>query len=330
MSNKASKPSYLPNQLVDKMEKEKGITFNTYSKEDAVNYLTNKNNYLRTASYRKNYKKHSKGKNKGKYMNLDFGYLVELSIIDTRFRYIVNEMCLDVEHFLKLLTLNEIDNNKNVDAYDVVNNFLSTHSKILSNIAILANSPFVNDLVHKYFTLSAIGTLPNENTRYNVVDYSDCPIWVLLELLTFGEFITFYKYYFSLYPSKQAINTPILNVVKSLRNGTSHNNCILSNLNRTSHTKPPLPVSRFVGSVKTISSYQRRKKLSSRTIFEFSTLLYVYNLIIPDNIKSKRAEDLHNLFNIRMQKNKIYFTDNDLILSTYDFLRKLIKYYFDK
>lgn len=327
MSNRILKPSYLPKQLVDRMEKEKGITFNTYSKDAAVDYLTNKNNYLRTASYRKNYKKHSKGKNRDKYINLDFGYLVELSTIDTETRYIINEMCLDIEHFLKLSILNEVDNNPNVDAYDIVKSFLSSNQKIIKNISFLANSPFVSDLVHKYFTVAQTAT-PRGIIINEITDYSDCPIWVLLELLTFGDFIKFYDYYYNNYPSKNMVQISILNVVKSLRNGTSHNNCILSNLNKTSSTRAPAKVSIFVAKIKDITDYNRRKKLSSRTTMEITTLLYLYTIIIPKNIKDKRKSELNTLISCRMLKNQRYFVKNNLISSTYRYFVKIIDYCF--
>ena len=40
---------------------EKGITFHHMSESEAEQYLTDRNNYLRTASYRKNYDKHRTG-----------------------------------------------------------------------------------------------------------------------------------------------------------------------------------------------------------------------------------------------------------------------------
>ena len=56
---------------------EKGIQFNIMSEEQAVEYFSRRNNYLRTASYRKNYPKHIAGPNEGKYINLEFAYLSE-------------------------------------------------------------------------------------------------------------------------------------------------------------------------------------------------------------------------------------------------------------
>ena len=67
-------------KLVDKMCNDKGITLNYEeyrTKDQVINYLLTKNNYLRTTSYRKIFQKHESGVNKGKYIRLDFKYLVE-------------------------------------------------------------------------------------------------------------------------------------------------------------------------------------------------------------------------------------------------------------
>lgn len=91
--------------------KEKGITFNEVSEEDAKEFLLYNNYYMKLASYRSNYEKCNEGKRKGQYKKLDFGYLKELSTIDMYLRYIVMEMCLDIEHAIKVRLLREITNN---------------------------------------------------------------------------------------------------------------------------------------------------------------------------------------------------------------------------
>ena len=73
------------------MKEEKGITFSHVSEKEAEKYLFKVNNFLRTASYRKNYQKYQKGSNEGKYSKLDFAYLKELSTIDMHFRMAVPE-----------------------------------------------------------------------------------------------------------------------------------------------------------------------------------------------------------------------------------------------
>ena len=89
--------------------KDKGILFNIMDEESAKQYLKYNNNYYKLTSFRKNYDKHPGGENKGKYIRLEFAYLVDMSIIDMRLRYRIVEMALDIEHHTKLQLLRKID-----------------------------------------------------------------------------------------------------------------------------------------------------------------------------------------------------------------------------
>ncbi|MBQ7839906.1 MAG: Abi family protein [Lachnospiraceae bacterium] len=50
-----------------------------------------------------------------------------------------------------------------------------------------------------------------------------------MELLTFGDFIRFYKFYYS-GSAFSPVSISILNSIKSLRNAVLHNTCILADL----------------------------------------------------------------------------------------------------
>lgn len=63
-------------ELIEKMKNKKGIKFELIKENDAEKYLTDINNFMRTASYRKNFLKNQAGKDAGKYIDLDFGYLI--------------------------------------------------------------------------------------------------------------------------------------------------------------------------------------------------------------------------------------------------------------
>ena len=75
MSNKIDKPKQTAPQLITKM-KSKGITFKYITEEKAAEYLTDKNNYLRTAAYRKNYQKYNNGLNIGNDLRLTSFHLL--------------------------------------------------------------------------------------------------------------------------------------------------------------------------------------------------------------------------------------------------------------
>ena len=59
--------------------KQKGITFQITSEQNAQNFLSQNNYYMKLASYRENYPKYTSGTKTGQYINLDFAYLQELS-----------------------------------------------------------------------------------------------------------------------------------------------------------------------------------------------------------------------------------------------------------
>ena len=100
------------------------------SETEAAEYLSKRNNYMRTASYRKNYAKHETGAQVGKYINLDFAYLAELSNIDFYLREHLLKMCIDIEHALKVALLAEIEQNPQEDGYKIVCDFLEKYPQV--------------------------------------------------------------------------------------------------------------------------------------------------------------------------------------------------------
>lgn len=326
MNNKNIKPKQTAHQLIQKMNSEKGISFKYTSKSQAETYLTDVNNYLRTAAYRKNYQKHTKGINTGKYINLDFAYLQELSTIDMHFRFIISKMCLDIEHALKVQILKDIENNPNTDGYDIVTDFLSQNTYIIGKLEANSASPFTYDLIHKYFSIQKTYNPVKKKKENKITQYNDCPVWILLEMLTFGDFISFYKFYYSS-ENFSKLSVSVINLVKSLRNGAAHNNCILADLaHGTSYA--PKEISQAVSLITSINSNQRRKKLSCRPMLEFTALLYAYKSVVSDKVKYHRIKELKDLFFNRMLVKKGFFKNNDLIKSNYDFACKIIMAFF--
>ena len=327
MSNIEEKPVLSSAQLIQKMKDEKGITFCIVSEKEAEEYLFNINNFLRTASYRKNYQKYQKGSNEGKYINLDFAYLKELSTIDMHFRMEIIHLCIDIEHDLKVKILQEVEKS-NIDGYSVVREFLAKNEGIVKKIAANCSSPFTCNLIQKYFTIEE-EIEPIRNKKVNIISkYDDCPIWVFLELITFGDLIYFYTFFCEQMEIRPIISKSLLHLVKNLRNGCAHNNCILANLSAETSKTPP-EISRAVSGIK-IAKDQRRKKLTCRPVLEFVTLLYVYDKLVSKKVKQKGFEKLYQLFTSRMLHNKEYFKNNELIKSTYDFSIKTLSFFYKK
>ena len=59
-------------------------------------------------------------------------------------------------------------------------------------------------------------------------------------------------------------------------------------------------------------------------------VLYVYENIVSENVKNKGYYEMEWLFNVRMLKNKLFFINNDLIKTNYEFALKLVNYFSNK
>jgi len=162
--------------------KKKGILFNIVDEAAAKHFLQNHNYYFRIKSYAKNYDKYIRGENKGKYINLEFAYLQELSTLDMHFRKCILKMTIDIEHFLKTQLMRDFAMNEKEDGYNIINLFFAQNQYAKDNIERLKSGSLCGDLIDKYI--------------------DEFAVWNILEVMSFGDFINLYKLYYSLYPSK--------------------------------------------------------------------------------------------------------------------------------
>ena len=319
MSFKA--PKLTPEELIAKMQ-EKNIRCELQEDQEIIEYLREHNNYFRTASYRKNYEKHLEGENKDKYIDLDFAYLSELATIDMHLRFMVIKMCLDIEHSLKVALLSDITSNDNEDGYSLVETFLRNNEYILKDIYYKSRSTYVGDLIKKYFVFN-VTTDENDKTVFNEI-IINCPVWAFMEIITFGDFTKFYSAYYEIYPKKENYSG-ILNSVKSIRNACAHNNCIIHDL-RKGCSRPTPKISQFIGTIPNITRSERQSALSVRAVYELTALVYLYNKVVFEPVKKHRLFELQDLVNGRMIKHADYFKKQDIIKSSYKFLKKVVDF----
>lgn len=312
--NYINKPKKNAAQLVKQL-KTKGVEFNIVSHVEAYRFLRERNNYMRLASYRKNYENFDVGQRKGKYINLEFAYLIELSTIDMYLRQHILKMCLDIEHCLKVRLLRNLESNSDEDGYQIVNEFLNEpqNSYIVTSLMRNINAAYSGDLTKCYLS----HTYSNGPYKY------DCPAWVFTELLQFGDFLKFYTYYCSKY-NVCCIDKPILNLVKSLRNACAHNNCVLHDLHKSNNTGVPTKISKYVSKIPGIGKQLRQQKLSTQFLLEFAGLLYVYDMVVSPDVKKYTYIDLKNFVNGRFILKKFYFNNNFLLKTSIDFVQKIV------
>lgn len=303
------KPLLSTDELIAHM-KEKGITFNIVSEKEAKDFLSGHNYYLKLASYRFNYTKYGKGHPKeGKYQELDFGCLKELSTIDMYLRYHVIEMCLDIEHAIKVNLIDAVTNNPAENGYDIVKSYLSEEDpnfNILKSIRRHKSGEYCKDLISKY--------------------YPFFPVWVLVELISFGDLLHLTKFYDTKYGTQILMDHKFMNTIRDLRNAAAHSNCLMNTLTDTlQETKQPdSRITLFVKNLGGVSKYRREKYMHRSFSYDMVTLLYVYDHYMPNNAKQHRYEELSNFMHGRVIKHREYFTNNGKISGIYDFLKDII------
>ncbi len=290
-----------PENLIERMKK-KNIKFNIMTEENAIHFLEHNTYYKKITSYESNFH-YSIKEGKKIYSNLDFAYLVELSRIDMEFRFIVIQMCLNIEHALKVKAINICLDNKE-DGYAIVEEYFNSQNedvkgKILKN----ANNSYCMDLV-----------LQNQNKL---------PLWVMLEVVSFGDLCHFYQFL----SKKGYVNCSELDVIfkiRDLRNAAAHNHCLLSQI-KSGDAKPIAKISQYVSGNDTIGRQERKNRLSSRCINDFVTLLYAFEYYIEsEGIIKHTKEEVEKLFVERMLKHKEYFSDCLTVKNAYSFVKKVI------
>lgn len=221
---------------VSYLKDEKNVSFRLMSEKDAVTFLEERNFFFKLKAFAKDFEKYAcKPGEKGRYVNLDFGHLVELSKLDRTLRSLVLDLALDIEHYLKV-RINAAAMHAGADPFEVVNTFLedsaasvvSEQTKALDKgigagaVRLAASTlggcdvesrPAIvsaaNDAVE---TLSVVtkGRNPRHiehaiagmaGSPYSgalVRKYADGPIplWTLLELVSFGPLTRLYRHCF--------------------------------------------------------------------------------------------------------------------------------------
>lgn len=285
--------------------KNKGIKFNIVSEDEAKKFLECNNYYMKLAAYRTNYEKYKNGKNEGKYINLEFAYLKELSNIDMYLRYIIIDMCLDIEHALKVKLLTCVEKNEYEDGYKIVEYFINKNERVLKTIKKHQSSAYCKDLIKKY--------------------YPNFPVWVFIEVISFGELTYLCNTYFEKY-NVCIVNNKFMNTIRDLRNASAHSNCLINKLTELSdHKHTEYEISGFIKNISSISKDSRCKNLKYKFTYDFVTLLYVYDkIVLSYKTKEKRYTELKKLFKERMIRNKEYFSKNKKLVGIYGFLEKVV------
>lgn len=291
----------------------KGVTFNHLSRVQSVEYLTKNNNYFRLTAFRKNFTKIQNGDAAGRYQGLDFSYLIDLAIIDTRMRILIMEMSLNIEHFAKVKLLKAITE-QGEDGYLIVNDFLNsmkTEDRMILTNEINRNrwSFYCGDIVNKY---------------------TGCfPAWAFVEIITFGSFINFYKFSAERFNDDEMKDDFYLFLqVKCIRNASAHNNCIINDLiSKNAAHSTNFGVSAALGRIQNISKQMRDTKMGNPRVRQLVTLLYAHKkIVLSDGVHNHIAHRLHEVSQ-RMFRDYSY-NESETIETSFKYIQNIIDSWF--
>lgn len=183
-----------------------------------------------------------------------------------------------------------------------------------------ANKNIYNNFSDKYFHAY-------KNFSYNsqiIAKYHPrYPIWAFLEVLTFGDFIKFYRYYYT----QHNIKIPFpehLESARILRNATAHNNCLLNNLTK----KRTIQSSNIIRSILKNSLSTKQLYPVCKTNFLIMDIISTYYLFINvsnnSDIKNEIYTELTGKVINRFFAHN-YFIKNENMTDCMNFLNEAIK-----
>ncbi|MGN0734763.1 MAG: Abi family protein [Anaerovoracaceae bacterium] len=295
--------------------KSKGVQFNIVSEEEAISYLTNNTYYFKIKAYAKNYDKYRTTEKAGQYVNLEFAYLKDLAIIDMLLRHYILKTSVDLEHTMKTRFLRDFNNSED-DGYHLVQMFLDENPSILDDIKRKKENSYTKDLSNKLLT-------------------DGFAIWNIIELLSLKDFLMLYQRFYMEYPNARTghdLYYPMQGVRK-LRNAAAHSNCLINTLKRpySGQVRYNSKVDAFVKNIGSIDKKSRSSNMSNQVVYDFVTMLYLVDEITESmGMKEQTIKELYDLVHGRMVKHADYYKKESAICSTYNFIKKIVDFLYEK
>lgn len=297
--------------------KSKGVTFELCSEEDAAEYLSERTYFFKIAAYRTLFEKRVGGPRDGQYANLDFGHLKALASLDRDLRYALLPLTLDVEHAARTKLMRAATERGDEDGYALSHDYMAglNHNERRrreGEINMMGNDLFCGDLVRKY------GGSP-----------ADMPIWVLMELFSFGSFIDLYLFCAERWGDREMVHEHyMLRQAKSVRNACAHSSDVLNGIAVVdARIGADAAVMRALAEAG-LSHRVRTAKMKNPRIRQITTLMYLHTQLVPEGSgKNSASSNLADLEEKLLEMSNLAPT-NDAIQSAMAFLAKLIDSWF--
>ena len=281
-------------QLLSKLS-DIGIGFNEWDTEQAIEFLQEKNYYYKVSSYRKLFPKID-----GKY-NIEFSTLADIAVIDMRLRYLLLGICLDIEHSIKTAIMDIVTKNPRIDGYDIVKDYAVYNPQGYNNtINALSKNAYLKNIYLKH--------------------HQDIPIWVLVEVMDFGNICYFIEMYCKKYPSNKRLKKAkqFSSYARHIRNACAHSNVLLVDM-LNQKLKQPSAVILSLGE----SFGLDRSDLRYRKLHDIFSLIILHREYCGDKLKRHRRLEAIELAK-RSKRYMKYYEENEELKKIYQILCKIL------
>lgn len=229
-------------------------------------------------------------------------------------------MIIDIEHYLKIRILNNIEQIPEEDGYKIVNKYLE---RDFNN---KEQPKRVHDSIRRKVTNEYYKKIFSKYDLDKDIKIENIPIWEFLEIITFGELINFFDFFTNYYKLDDNKYIFILREVNKLRNAVAHNSCVLSELDRKDNThRIDTLIINYLKDCE-VGKENRTTKLKNSRIRQITYTLYMFNIIVSsEGVKNNVKHDITKLFYGRIILNGKYYNNNGLLKSIYNYFDKIIE-----
>ena len=297
--------------------KEKGVTFELCSEDEAKSYLADRTYYFKIRSFRTLYDKRVGGDRDGQYINLDFGHLRALASLDRDLRYALLPLTLDVEHAARTKLIRNITESPDEDGYGVCADYMASLNKDERNrrrgdVAMLKHDLYCRDLLLKYGK-----------------DPAKMPAWVLLELFSFGSIAGFYLFCAKRWDEKiMEKEHYMLRQAQFIRNACAHSSNMVNGFGAQDDEIETNTMVENALAETGLSHRVRTSKMKNPRLKQIATLLYLHSRLVTEGTGRRRAVADMQALKASMNKSLETLSANDIVRSSLSFLIALIDNWF--
>lgn len=260
--NKGGKPKLDPEGQIAFL-RGKGVAFERMGEAGAMRYLSRESYLFATYAYRTLFPRRVGGAHDGEYANLDFCDLVDLERLDRELRAALLPLALDAEHLAKARVLDEVARRPDEDGHSIVRDYMaslspSEHSRRAAEISRLQRDEYSGDLQRHYA--------------------AEMPIWVLLELSSFGTVADVYRYCARRWDDAAMLDEHyMLKKTRDVRNACAHSAAIINGLGTNGHVARPAPSELTIALREAgFSKRSRSSRMRNPRLQQIATLLLLH------------------------------------------------------